>query len=81
MRSTILRFLAIVLTLGATLVGAAASGPEYRAAPPGSGSSAAVPPGKVMLPPLPFAKMPDTGMPQTPPLAPLPAPAGPARRR
>ena len=43
--------------------------------PQAGGSSVPVPPGKVMLPPLPLAKMPDTTMPKEPNLAPLPGAA------
>jgi hypothetical protein len=66
--------LAIPIILGTAI--ADASPPQQSqgvAQPPAtSGTSRAVPAGEVMLPPLPFARMPDTSMPKDPPLAPLP---------
>jgi hypothetical protein len=73
---------ALVIPLALATAAALAAQPDHPApAPPpaASGSSTALPPGKVMLPPLPQAKMPDTSMPKDPPLAPLPEPRKPQR--
>lgn len=85
MLGTILKSLAVGGALGATLAVAAEPAATGAANPHGaaveSGSSAAVPAGKVRLPALPYAKMPDTRPPQTPRLAPLPGETKPAAAR
>ena len=45
-----------------------------------SGASTPVPPGKVRLPELPLAPMPDVSVPKPPPVAPLPDQPAPERR-
>lgn len=84
MLRTLVPAIAIPTMFGATLAFAAPldrpEAPPAKEPPVTSGSSATVPPGKVMLPPLPLAKMPDTSMPKEPTLAPLPD-TGAARQR
>jgi hypothetical protein len=82
MRTTLATALIIPLALAAAAALAAQpdhSAPAAALPPATSGSSTALPPGKVMLPPLPQARMPDTSMPKDPPLAPLPEPSKPQR--
>ena len=74
MPRTLAWLLLIPIILG---VAAAHASPPQQPAdanppPEASGTSRAVAPGKVMLPPLAPAPMPDTSMPKDPPVAPLP---------
>ena len=85
MLATIAKSMSVGLVLGAAAAFAASSdhpppqrNPAAAEAPATTGSSQAVPQGKVALPPLPFADMPDTRMPKPPPVAPLPDGAAPA---
>jgi hypothetical protein len=86
MLTTIAKSMGVGLVLGAAAAFAASSdhaapdrNPAAVQAPATSGSSRVVPPGKVALPPLPFAEMPDARMPKPPQVAPLPDGTAPAR--
>jgi hypothetical protein len=76
MLAKIVKSAGLGMALGAALAFAAASQglrqDQRTEQPAASGSSTAVPPGKVRLPELPLEPMPDTSMPKPPPVAPPP---------
>ena len=86
MLATLLRSVVVGVLLCAAVADAAdrPNSPANAPKPPAESGSATMPRGKVTLPPLPFANPPDTSMPKTPNLAPLPdgsAPTGDTGQR